>query len=113
MGSRSAQGHTVIAADVRRQPALLKKPLKHGESVVFFGGRESLAGQQVSAGMIGDRQRAAIVLIPQQELSKWLPCPWPRTGWLFYNAKYRPQMKNHVTSYSRYVYSEGFAEDRT
>jgi len=35
-----------------------------------------------------------------------------RKGWLFDNAKYRPHIKNHVTSYSRCVYSQGFAEDR-
>jgi len=75
VGSRSAQGHTVIAADVRRQPALLKKPLKHGESVVFFGGRESLAGQQVSAGMIGDRQRVAALMVPQQEFALVIRAP--------------------------------------
>jgi hypothetical protein len=70
-----SEGHTVIAADVRRQPALLKKPLKHGESVVFFGGRECLAGQQVSAGMIGDRQRVAVLMVPQQELALEIRAP--------------------------------------
>ena len=69
------EGHAVIAADVRRQAAILKKPLKHGESVVFFAGRECLAGQQVSAGMIGDRQRITVLMIPQQELALVIRAP--------------------------------------
>ena len=64
-----SEGHAVVAADVGGQAALLKKPLKHGKSVVFFGGRERLAGQQVSAGMIGDREWVAVVMIPEQELA--------------------------------------------
>jgi len=36
-----SERNTVIAADVGGQAALLKKPFKHGESVVFFGGREA------------------------------------------------------------------------
>src|SRR5262245_46949361 len=53
----------------------LKKPLKHSKSVVFFGGRERFAGQQVAAGMIGDGQRVAIVIIPQQELALEIGAP--------------------------------------
>src|SRR6516164_5378938 len=73
MGGR--EGHAVVAADVRRQAALLKKPLKHSKSVVFFGGGERLAGEQVAAGMIGDRQRVTIVMIPQQELALEIGAP--------------------------------------
>src|SRR6516225_4740756 len=64
-GVGGGKGHTVIAADVGRQAALLKKPFKHSESIVFFSGRERLASQQISAGMIGDRQRVAVLMISQ------------------------------------------------
>ena len=56
-GVGRSEGHAVIAADVGGQTTLFKKPLKHGESVVSFEGRERLAGLQIPAGMIGDRQR--------------------------------------------------------
>ena len=49
-----SEGHAVVAADVGGQAALLKPPLKHSKSVVFAGGRESFAAQQITAGMIGD-----------------------------------------------------------
>ena len=65
--SRS-EGHAVIAADVGRQAALLKKPLKHCKSVLFSGRRKSLTGEEITAGVIGDRQRIAILPIAQQEL---------------------------------------------
>ena len=41
---RGSEGHAVIAADVGRQAALLKKPLKHSKSVVFTGRRKSVTG---------------------------------------------------------------------
>jgi len=55
-GVCGSEGHAIIATDVGRQAAFLKKPFKHGKSVVFFGGGESFAGQEITAGMIGDRQ---------------------------------------------------------
>jgi hypothetical protein len=75
-GVGGSEGNAIIAADVRRQAALLKKPFKHGKSVVFFGGGESFAGQKITAGMIGDRQRVAVFMIAQQELALR---PNPRT----------------------------------
>ena len=47
-GVGRSEGNAVIAADVRRQAALLEKPLKHGKGVVFAGGGESFATQQVA-----------------------------------------------------------------
>jgi hypothetical protein len=35
-GVRRSEGHTIIAADVGRQAALPKKPLKYSESVTLF-----------------------------------------------------------------------------
>src|SRR6202041_3058050 len=70
-----SEGHTVIAAHVGGQAALLKKPFKHGESVVFFGGREGFTGEQITAGVIGDGQRVAVLPIAQQELSLVIGAP--------------------------------------
>ena len=70
-----SEGNTIIAADVGRQAALLKKPFKHGESVVFFGGREGFTGEQKTAGVIGDRQRTAVLTISQQELALVIGTP--------------------------------------
>jgi len=39
-----SEGHAVVAADVGGPATLLKKPLKHSESVVFTGRRKSLTG---------------------------------------------------------------------
>src|ERR1700741_4674135 len=58
-GMGGSEGHAVGAADVGRQAALLKKPLKHSESIVFTGRRKSLTGEEKTAGMGGDRQRIA------------------------------------------------------
>src|SRR5215470_15091015 len=74
---RGSERHAIVAADVRGQAALLKKPLKHRKGVVFFGGRERLAGQQVPAGVVGDRKRITILMflscISALETSPWLP----------------------------------------
>ena len=61
--------HTVIAADVGGQAALSKKPLKHSECVLFSGGGKSLTGEQKPAGVIGDRERIAILTIAEQEFA--------------------------------------------
>src|SRR6266404_1255722 len=74
-GVGGSEGNAVIAADVGRQAALLKKPFKHGKSVVFFGTRKSLTGVEVTAGMIGDGQRIAVLTIPQQELALVIGAP--------------------------------------
>src|ERR1700747_136171 len=58
-GMGGSEGHAVVAADVGRQAALLKKPLKHSESIVFPGRRKSLTGEEKTAGMIGARSRIA------------------------------------------------------
>src|SRR5437870_5998895 len=70
-----SEGHTVVAADVGRQAALLKKPFKHSESVVFAGGRKRLTGEEITAGMVGDRQRIAVLTIGEQELALVIGAP--------------------------------------
>jgi len=56
-GVGGSEGNTVSAADVGGQAALLKQPLKHGKSAVFFGVREGLRGKQITAGVLDDGHR--------------------------------------------------------
>src|SRR6266849_3789175 len=67
-GMRGSERNAVVAADVGRQAALLKKPFKHCKSVV-------LAGEEKTAGMIGDGQWVAELTIPQQELALVIGAP--------------------------------------
>jgi hypothetical protein len=59
-----SEGNTVIAANVGGQATLLKKSFKHSESVVFLGGREGFTGEEKPAGVVGDRQRIAVLVVP-------------------------------------------------
>ena len=74
-GMGGSEGHAVIAADVGRQAAFLKKPLKYGESIVFASGGKSLASQQKTAGVIGDGQRIAVLTIAEPELALVIGAP--------------------------------------
>src|SRR6266536_3284339 len=64
-GVRGSEGHA----------ALLKKPLKHSESVVFPGRRKGFTGEQKPAGVVGDGQRIAVLMIPQQKLAFVIGAP--------------------------------------
>src|SRR3984893_10733698 len=70
-----SERHTVIAADVGGQAALLKKPLKHCESVLFPGRRKGFTGEQITAGVIGDGQRITVLVITQQEFTFVIGAP--------------------------------------
>jgi hypothetical protein len=70
-----SEGDAVIATDVGGQATLFKKPLKQSKSKGFLGGGKSFAGQQISAGMIGDGQRVAVLTIAQQELTFVIGAP--------------------------------------
>src|SRR5260370_36292822 len=74
-GVSGSEGHAVIAADVGGQAALLKKPFKHSKSVLFAGGRKSLTGEEKTASVIGDRQRIAVLTIPEQEVAFVIGAP--------------------------------------
>src|SRR5260370_19651285 len=74
-GMGRSEGHAVVAADAGRQAALLKKPLKHSESVVFPGRRKSLTGEEITARMVRDRQRVAVLTIGEQELALVIGAP--------------------------------------
>src|ERR1700675_4646942 len=68
-GLSGSKGNTVIATDAGRQAALFKKPFQQSESAVFSGGRQGCAGEQKTAGVIGDCQRIAVLPISEQELA--------------------------------------------
>jgi hypothetical protein len=72
---RRSEGYAVVAANVGGQAALLKKPLKHCESVVSAGRRKRLTSEEKTAGRIGDGERIAVVVISQQELSLVVGAP--------------------------------------
>jgi hypothetical protein len=74
-GVSASEGNAVVAADVGRQAALSKKPLKHSKSVVSFGRRKSHTGEEITAGMIGDGQRLAIFMIAEQEFAFVIGAP--------------------------------------
>jgi hypothetical protein len=72
---RGSKGHAVVAANVSGQTAFAKKPLKYSKSVVFSGAGKSFTGEQKTAGVVGDRQRVAVLVIPQQELAFVVSAP--------------------------------------
>jgi len=52
------------------RPALAKKPLKYSKSVVFSsGGKRASQVRRKTAGVVGDGQRVAVLVISQQELA--------------------------------------------
>jgi hypothetical protein len=57
------------------RPRSLNSRSKDRKGEVFAGGGQRLAGQQITAGMIGDGQRVAVVTVPQQELALVIRTP--------------------------------------
>jgi hypothetical protein len=57
------------------QAALLKKPLKHRESVVFSGRRKRFTSEEKTAGVIGDGERITVLAIGEQELAFVISAP--------------------------------------
>jgi len=51
------------------QTTFPEQPLKGEKSGLFLIGLHGLAQQQVARGVIGDRQRIAIALVPELELT--------------------------------------------
>jgi hypothetical protein len=51
------------------RPRSFEQPLKHCESVLFPGRRKGFTGRQKPAGVIGDGQRIAVLVITQQEFT--------------------------------------------
>src|SRR5262249_29471538 len=72
---RASEGNAVVGADGLGQAELLEHGLEHREGVGFLGGGEGLAGEQVSAGQGGDRQRVAIAPTGEHELALVIGAP--------------------------------------
>src|SRR5216683_293896 len=70
-----AKGTPLSLRMLEGRPRSLKCLFKHGTSVVFFGGGKSLTGEEITAGMIGDRQRVAVFMIARQELAHVIGAP--------------------------------------
>src|SRR6266851_8486109 len=70
-----AKGTPLSLRMLEGRPRSLKCLFKHGTSVVFFGGGKSLTGEEITAGMIGDRQRVAVFMIARQELALVIGAP--------------------------------------
>ncbi len=68
-GMAEAKGTPLSLRILAGRPRSLKSLSNTVKSIIFFGGGESLAGQEKTAGVIGDRQRIAVVMISQQELA--------------------------------------------
>jgi hypothetical protein len=72
---RTGEGNAVIGADGFGQTELLENGLKYREGVGFLGGGERLAGEQVAAGKVGNRQRIAVATIGEHELALVVGAP--------------------------------------
>jgi hypothetical protein len=68
-GVRTRERHAIIGADGLGQAVLLEDGLEHLESVGFPGSGERLAGEEVTAGEVGDRERIAIATIGEHEFA--------------------------------------------
>src|SRR4029434_10459720 len=64
-----SKGHAVVAANVGGQAALLKKPFKYGESVVFPGRRKRLTTEEKPAGVVGNGEGIAVFVNTKQEFA--------------------------------------------
>ena len=64
----ACEGNGVIGADGLGQAELLEDGLEYREGIGFLGGGERLAGEEVAAGEIGDRQGVAIAPISEYEV---------------------------------------------
>ena len=74
-GIRTREGDAVIGADGLGQAELLENGLEYGKGIGFLGGGERLAGEQVTAGEVGDRQGIAIASIGEHELALVVGAP--------------------------------------
>src|SRR5580704_3249467 len=54
---------------------LLEDGLEHREGIGFLGGGERLAGEEIAAGEVGDRQRIAIASVGEHELALVVGAP--------------------------------------
>jgi len=71
----ACERNPIVGADGVGQAELLERVLEHGEGIGFLGGGECLAGDQIAAGEVGDRQRIAIAPIGEHDLTLVIGAP--------------------------------------
>ncbi|MCH8250661.1 MAG: hypothetical protein IH913_13775, partial [Proteobacteria bacterium] len=54
---------------------VLESSLKNAEGIDFLGGGEGITGDQISAGVVGDRQRVAVAAVGEHELALVIGTP--------------------------------------
>ena len=59
----------------RGSPEVLERALKHRKRIGFLGGRQRVAGDQIAAGKVGDRQRIAVAPVGEHELALVVGAP--------------------------------------
>ena len=72
---RAGEGHPVVGADRPGQAKLLEHALEDPERIGFLGAAERLAAEQVAAGEVGDRERVAVAVIGEHELTLEVGAP--------------------------------------
>src|ERR1700758_3723435 len=70
-----AKGTPLSLRMLAGRPRSLKSRSNTVKSVVFTGRRKSLTGEEKTAGMVGDRQRIAVLTIGEQELALVIGAP--------------------------------------
>lgn len=65
----AGERNAVVGADGIGQAEILEGTLEHSESVGLFGGGQAVDGDQISAGIVGDRERIAVALVGEHELA--------------------------------------------
>jgi hypothetical protein len=71
----ACKGHAVVGADGVWQTELLEDILENSEGVDLLGALQGFAGNQVTAGEVGDSQRIAVAAIGQHELALVVGAP--------------------------------------
>ena len=71
----ACEGNAVVRADGLGETELLEDGLEHREGIGFLGGGERLAGEEIAAGEVGDRQRIAIASVGEHELALVVGAP--------------------------------------
>src|SRR3954451_21101461 len=74
-GIWTGKRHTIIGTDGLGQAELPEGSLKHRKGVSFPGSRERLAGKDIAARRVSDRQRIAVAPIGQHELALVVRAP--------------------------------------
>ena len=70
-----AKGTPLSLRMLEGKPRSLRSLFKYSKSVVFSGGGKRFTGEKKTAGVVGNRQRVAVLVISQQELAFVIGAP--------------------------------------